>query len=120
MPAVMPVAAPAEYEPVAMGILEPILSLAFWPSVARMLGFCRTRVSASESSALSVPPEMLTEKLVALRLARVLRVKLELLGVLVPLVLVLVLEDAAVVVLACGVSPKDWGRVMPRLRILSR
>ena len=60
-----------------MGILEPILSLAFWPSVARMLGLCRTRVSASESSALSVPPPMVTAKLVALMLPRVLRVKLE-------------------------------------------
>ena len=74
-----------------MGILEPILSLAFWPSVARMLGFCRTRVSASESSALSVPPPMVTAKLVALRLARVLRVRPEAVAVVLVVVLLVLL-----------------------------
>ena len=37
-----------------MGIFWPILRVARWPSVARMLGFCRMRVSASVSSALTV------------------------------------------------------------------
>ena len=101
-----------------MGILEPILSVACCPSVARMLGFCRTRVSASESSALSVPPPMVTAKLVALMLARVFSVKPEAVAV-APVV------EVEVVVLVelgetCGVIPNDCGSVMPRLRILSR
>jgi hypothetical protein len=86
-----------------------------------MLGFCRTRVSASESSALTVPPEMVTAKLVALVLARVLRVKLEGLEP-EPVAPVVVVVPLALVELglAWGVMPKDWGRVIPRLRILSR
>ena len=95
-----------------MGILEPILSDAVWPSVARMLGFWRTRVSASESSALSVPPPIVTAKLVALMLARVFSVKPEAVGVPVVLVEVVLVELGV----TCGVMPKDCGRVMPRLR----
>src|SRR5580698_6480242 len=100
-----------------MGILEPILRVARWPSVARMLGFCRMRVSASDRSAVSVPGPTVTAKLVAFRFARVLRVKLE--GV----VVVVVVDVELVVVVvgeACGCIEMDCGRVMPRLRIRSR
>src|SRR5215469_1593841 len=88
-----PVATPALYEPVATGILEPILSCARWPSVARMRGFCRTRVSLSDRSALAVAGPMVTAKFVALMFARVLRGKLE---VVVPPVVVE--EEVSVVV----------------------
>ena len=74
-----------------MGILEPILRVARWPSVARMRGFCRMRVSVSVSSALRVPPVMVTAKLVALRCARELRVKLEVVVVVLPVVELVVL-----------------------------
>ncbi len=57
-------------------------------------------MSASVSSALTVPPGMLTAKLLALRWARVLRVKLEVSSV-VPVVVVLLL--LVVVGVACGV-----------------
>src|ERR1700759_5645725 len=111
MPAVRPVAAPAEYEPVATGILEPILRVARWPSEARMRGFCRTRVSALVSSALTVAPPRVTAKSVPLRWARLLRVRFAV--VVVPVVVVVVV--AVVVVGACAVRPKDCGRVMPRV-----
>ena len=62
---------------------------------------------------------MLTAKLLALRWASELRVKLE--GVVVvPVVDVVVLVVVVVFGLACGVTVTDGGRVMPRLRILSR
>src|ERR1700722_8900200 len=100
-----PVETPALYEPVAMGIFWPILSVARWPSVARTRGFCRMCVSASVSRALSVPPVMLTAKLVALRWASELRVKLDE-AVVVPVVVV-VLVGTGALGLACGVRPKD-------------
>src|SRR5260370_39935043 len=98
-----------------MGILEPILRLACWPSVARIRGFWRMRVSVSVSSALRVPPPILTAKLLALILASVLRVKLE--GVVVVPVVVLVLVEAGE---AWGVRVTDCGKGMPRLRSVSR
>src|SRR5258708_36594712 len=97
-----------------MGILEPILRLACWPSVARIRGFWRMRVSVSVSSALRVPPPILTAKLLALILASVLRVKLE--GVVVGPVVVLVLVEPGE---AWGGRGTDVGKVMPRVRILS-
>ena len=39
--------APGENEPVAIGTLEPIFSVAFSPSTARICGFCSTRVLES-------------------------------------------------------------------------
>ena len=86
--------------------------VAVCPSVARMLGFCSTLVSVSLSSAFSVPPPMVTAKLVAFILARVFSVNAEL----------LVVPEAVLVgvLLACGLMPNDCGRLMPRLRILSR
>src|SRR5580704_11956941 len=55
---------------------EPILRSAFWPSVARILGFCRTLVSESESKRLAVAWPTVTAKLVALRWARLFNVRL--------------------------------------------
>ena len=71
-----------------------------------MLGFCRTRVSESVSRALTVPPLMVTAKLVALMLASVFRVKLEDVPVapVVPLV--------AVVLVALGGGAGDGYHVM--------
>src|SRR6266446_6026623 len=100
-----------------MGIFWPTFMVARWPSVARMLGFCRMRVSTSVRSALAVAGEMLTAKLLALRWASELRVKLE---VVVPFVVVVVLVVVVLVVgVACGVMVMEVGRVMPRFRILS-
>src|ERR1700722_12726424 len=98
-----------------MGILEPILRVARWPSVARMRGFCRMRVSASVSSALTVAPPRGTAKSVPLRWARLLRVRFEVevvggVGGRVVLVVLVVLLGAG------AVRPKDCGRVMPRVR----
>ena len=86
----------------ATGILEPIFIVAVCPSVARMLGFCSTLVSVSLSSAFSVPPPMVTAKLVAFMLASVFNVNAELLVL--PVVAVAV---AVVLLLACGVMPND-------------
>ena len=79
-----------------------------------MLGFCSTFVSVSLSRAFSVPPPIVTAKLVAFMLPSVFSVKAELLVV--PAVAV---DVDVVLLLACGVMPKDCGRLMPRLRITS-
>src|ERR1700679_849567 len=94
-----PVGTPALWEPVATGILDPIFMVARWPSVARMLGFCRMRVSASLRSALTVPPVMPTAKLLALRCASEFRVKLD--GV---VVVPVVVELLLVVVVVFGLA----------------
>jgi len=99
-------------DPVATGIFDPIFKVACCPSVARTLGFCRTRVSESDSSALTVPPPSVTAKFVALRLPSVFSVIPE-------VVLELLDEDVEVdsfALLYCGVRPKLVGKVIPRLR----
>src|ERR1700760_2844081 len=99
-------AAPAEYEPVATGFFEPIFSVARWPSVARMRGFCRMRVSESDSRAFTCPPVTETAKFVAFRLPSVLSVRFVVFDavLVVPLlVLVLELEVVLFALLVCGV-----------------
>ena len=64
------VAAPVWYDPVAMGIREPIFMVAFCASVARMRGLCRTLVLLSVSSRFSVADPTVTAKSVELRWAR--------------------------------------------------
>src|SRR5215469_16594326 len=85
-----------------------------------MRGFSRMRVSDEVRRALMVAGGMLTAKLVALRLASVLSVKLEGVVVLVPLLEEELLLEVVVPGDAWGVIVMDCGRVMPRLRILSR
>ena len=99
----MPVDTPALYDPVATGIFDPIFSVARCPSVARMRGFCRMRVSESDSSAFTVPPVTVTAKFVAFRLPSVFSVRFEeVVGVVVPVVVVVVVVLVLLALLACG------------------
>src|SRR6267143_4161793 len=58
---------PGWNEPVATGTRSPILRLAFWPSKARICGFCNSLVSLSLISADKFAAGMLTVKSVAFR-----------------------------------------------------
>ena len=97
------IAVPAEYEPVATGIFDPIFSVACCPSVARIRGFCNTRVSESDSSAFTVPPVIDTAKFVAFRLPSVFSVIPEV-GVVVvaPLFVVVPVESSDSALLAAA------------------
>src|SRR5215831_9872301 len=64
------VAAPVWYEPVAIGMREPIFNVAFCWSAARMRGFCRILVLLSVSSAFAVAATTVTAKSFEFRCAR--------------------------------------------------
>src|SRR5271163_2380956 len=88
---------PLEKEPVAIGIFEPILSVACCPSLARRRGFCSTLVSLSLSSRLACAWPMVTAKSFAFRWAILFRVKLFVVVLPVGVVVVVEVEEAVVV-----------------------
>src|ERR1700680_2355253 len=106
---------PGWNEPVATGTRSPILRLAFWPSKARICGFCSSFVSLSLISADKFAGGMLTVKSVAFRLPSWLRLSwLELeveVGVVVmPFVVVV---GVVVLILFCRVTVALVGGLMP-------
>src|ERR1700679_970600 len=98
-----------------MGMRSPIFMVDFWPSVARMRGFCRILELESVMSRLAVAAPTVMAKLLALRLARLSRVKLGVVGV--PVVLLVV--GVVLVVGGWGAKLMLPGQVKPMLRSLS-
>src|SRR5712691_8953414 len=109
---------PGWNEPVATGTRSPILRLAFWPSSARICGFCNSLVSLSLISADRFAAGMLTVKSVAFRFPNWLRLswleELEV-GVVVVVVVpfVAVVVGVVVLMLFCRVTEALVGGLMP-------
>src|SRR5579859_3901752 len=81
-----------------MGTRSPIFKLAFWPSVARICGFCSNLLLLSFSMKLAVAPGMVSEISRSVILESVFRVGLLLVVLVVPVVVVLPVVVPVVVV----------------------
>src|ERR1700744_5967972 len=114
---------PGWNEPVATGIRSPIFSVAFWPSTARMLGFWISFESASLNRIFAVAEGIFSSKFVALICARLLRLTLPMLPVVVVLPVVFVVGEFVGVLLvvefrlSCSVAETLAGGWIPRFRI---
>src|SRR4030081_3630426 len=107
---------PGWNEPVATGTRSPILRLAFWPSSARICGFCNSLVSLSLINADRFAAGMLTVKSVAFRFPSWFRLswlelEVEVGVVVVPFVVVVV--GVVVLILFCRVTVALVGGLMP-------
>src|ERR1700739_924489 len=111
------VAAPVWYEPVAIGMRDPIFSVAFCWSAARMRGFCRFLALYSRRSALAVATQTVTERALEFRCAKLYSVGL--VAVVLGVQSVLPVGHVVVELLVVGgviATPALEGQVMPRLR----
>src|SRR6202022_2419886 len=108
---------PGWNEPVATGTRSPILRLAFWPSSARICGFCNSLVSLSLISADRFAAGMLTVKSVAFRFPSWFRLswleELDVIGVVVVVPFVVVVVGVVVLILFCRVTVALVGGLMP-------
>src|ERR1035437_6468623 len=110
---------PGWNEPVATGTRSPIFNEAFWPSEARICGWLISLLSLSLYKKFAVAAGMVTWKFVALRCARLFRLRLPVVPVVaVPPVPALPFTVVVVVVVlfACNCTLTLVGGLMPRDR----